>query len=119
MKTEESIVIGARIKVIRQRLGLTQTEFGSMLGNFGITDKAGESKGKSEAIVASWESGRNKAPAKVLKAIHDNVVIDGCYIRFEYLTGEDDVMLEEKRHSIRDFTTDELLAEIKRRMEAS
>lgn len=119
MKTDESVAIGKRIKTIRQKLGLTQKEFGALLGDCGITDKAGENKGKSEEVVASWESGRNKAPIKVLKVIHDNVLIDGCYVRLEYLLGEDNIMLEEKRHSIREFTTDELLAEIKRRIEAS
>lgn len=118
MKTQESIEIGKRIKNVRQKMGLTQKEFGEKLGEWGITDRKGETKGKSEEIVASWESGRNRPMNKVLKAIHDNAVIDGCYIKLEYLLAEESGMLEEKRHSIREFTTDELLAELKRRTEA-
>lgn len=118
MKTSESIAIGERIRIVRQRLGLSQKEFGELLGEWGITNRKGNVKGKEEAVVASWESGRNRAPNKVLKAIHDHALIDGCYIKWEYLLAEESGMLEEKRHSIREFTTNELLAELKRRTEA-
>ena len=118
MKTQESIEIGKRIKTVRQKLGLTQKEFGEKLGEWGITDRKGEKRGKEEAVVASWESGRNRPQDRILKAIHDNAVIDGCYVKIEYLLAEESGMLEEKRHSIREFTTDELLAELKRRIEA-
>lgn len=80
---------GLHLKRIRKYCGMTQAEFGEILGAWGITSRVGI-PGKDEKIIASWESGRRDIPDKVLRAIKENVLYEGFPIRWEYLIGQDD-----------------------------
>lgn len=94
MKTEKSVICGKHIRFIRNYLALTQAEFGEKLGEWGIKDKSG-SPGKTAEIVASWESGRNQVPNKVLRAIYDNVKYNGKTIQWAYLAGDTDFITQD------------------------
>lgn len=90
MIEETRKIKGSHLKTIRQYCGMTQTEFGEALGEYGITSRDGSLPGKDEKIIASWESGRRDIPTKVLKAIQKNILYEGYPIRWEYLIGQDE-----------------------------
>ena len=81
---------GERLKEIRKMLGLSQKRLGLWLSAKGVTNNCGEPY--KEITVASWENGRRKIPEEVMKAISENVNINGHNVQTSYLHGSDKYM---------------------------
>lgn len=92
------VEVGARIRVIRLSRGLTMREFGNHIFN------------AADTLVSRWESGKSLPNAKRTEAIANF----GEMTVEELLHGK----REEVEATLANFTTDELLDEIKRRLNA-
>ena len=90
------VEVGARIKNIRLYKRMTGTEFGKVVDN------------ANKGLVSAWEKGRSMPGARRVGLIAD---IAGITVH-ELLYGT----VEEAEQILANFTTDELLDEIKRRL---
>lgn len=81
---------GEHLKEIRKMLGLSQKKLGLWLSAKGVTNNCGEPY--KEITIASWENGRRKIPEEVMKAISENVNINGHKVQASYLHGSDKYM---------------------------
>ena len=89
---------GEKAKAFRKSLGLTQKEFTEWIAGHGI-------KLYKPEMVAAWENGRRYVPIKVQALIEIE-----CEDEKEFL-------YRSRKSELADYTTDELLAELKRRIE--
>lgn len=92
------VEVGIRIKNIRLEKRMSGTEFGLLIN------------GASKGLVCNWEKGRSFPGANRLKLVAD---VAGITVN-ELLYGTP----EEVEATLANFTTDELLDEIKRRLNA-
>jgi transcriptional regulator with XRE-family HTH domain len=90
------VEVGIRIKNIRLNKRMTGTEFGKMVDN------------ANKGLVSAWEKGRSLPGARRLGIIADFAEITV----HELLYGT----IEEVEQSLSNFTTEQLLDEIKRRL---
>lgn len=93
----------ACLRDFRENIGLSQNEFSIWLCEHGVTGRNGEPY--DPKTIAAWENGRRNVPQKVLNLTNMDIAeaINVNYIK--------------NKETLADYTTDELLAEIKRRIE--
>ena len=92
------VEVGARIKNIRLNKRLTGTEFGKLIDN------------ANKGLVSAWEKGRSLPGSRRLGIIADFAGISIHQLLFG--------TAEEIESTLANFTTDQLLDEIKRRLNA-
>ena len=97
---EKNINAAEEVRAFREYLGLTRKEFADWLSQFNVIGRNGTLY--SVKTIEFWERGKRSVPEKVLRVIERNAPLeaDKLYSR-----------------QLKDYTTDELLAEIKRRIE--
>lgn len=97
---EKNTKAAEEVRAFREYLGLTRKEFADWLSQFNVIGRNGTLY--SVKSIEFWETGKRSIPEKVLRVIERNEPLeaDKLYSR-----------------QLKDYTTDELLAEIKRRIE--